>query len=148
MQAAVTLCGIAVAAGQQRETLGQRVVHGLQAEERHPRRGHLQRQRQAVELSADGDQQRQRLGIGAEAMVGRGNAFDQQRQCAVAGIGGRPGQREWLQPLQLFTGHRQRQLAGDEQVHTAQGPQQRRQFGAGADHVFGVVQHQQQRLAV
>ena len=59
VQRAVARRRVAVPAGEQREALRQRVVHALQAEQRHPRGRHLQRERQAVELRADRAQQGQ-----------------------------------------------------------------------------------------
>ena len=152
VQRAVAQRCVAVPTREQRKALVQRVVHALQAEQRHTRGHHFERERQAIELCADGAQQGQLRRRHDKALIGSDDAFEQQRQRTLPGAGKAgdgglgPGQGQRLEPQNLLAGHGQRHQARHEQQGPVQRAQQRGQFGAGLGKVLGVVQHQQQRL--
>ncbi len=140
--------GVACAAGQQRQGGVQALQHAGHAQQRHPRRGQLQRQRYAVEPPAH---LRQRGGLGRAgrvAGIGGLHARHQQRRGRAGGHGGGcvlvwHGQA--FDAQHMLGGQAQRLLARHQQGHAGgTGEHGSGEFGHGVAQVLGVVQHQQQ----
>lgn len=138
---------IAAAGGQQAEALVEARAHAFDAEQRHPRRGQLERQRNAVEFAAD-------LDCGGGCRFGQGECR-QQRPDARGKQGHRAVFRRLLrrclrgycqrrQPRDLFAGDVQRLLAGHQPAQPRRAGERRGDAGACvAEQVLAVVEHEQ-----
>ena len=124
----------------------------MHTEQRHARGGEFERQRQPVERTADVGHGLLLLRREAKARQAAGHPVDEQTHGAAGhqalgiGIVGQRRQRQRRQPKDLLAGNAQWLLAGDDDVQRRrlrqQACHQRRQR---RQHVFGVVQNEQQR---
>jgi hypothetical protein len=138
------------ARGEQAQPVVQPVTQALQPQQRQPRRGQFDGQRDAVQPAADVEHGGQVAGVQSELRLDRAGAVLEQRQriasgrplCQRLGAGSGHGQR--AQPHHVLEAHAQRLLAGGQQVQP-RGPLQQgsRQGRHGLHQVFAVVQHQQ-----
>jgi hypothetical protein len=118
LQRAVSHRGIALAGGEQREALLERVAHAAKPKHRHPGGGHLQRQRYPVQTPADLSQQRQLRGVGLEAVVGGARPLDEKCHRALVQIErvAAERQRQRVDALHSLALHAQRLLARHQQM--------------------------------
>lgn len=124
------------------------------AQQRHPRRGQLDRERDSVELAADFSGVGARAGVELEGRLQAAHPLGEQVHGIACGGGFGRGHhlvavhRQWPEPPHPLGSQAQRLLAGGQQVQRGGRVEQRlRQRGHSGHEVLAVVEHQQQRLA-
>jgi len=144
--------GVAPTLVQQVQAFMQSLRHALHAEQRHPRCGQFQRERQTVQAGAQRDDRAAVVLVQDEIGLARAHALDEERHRAeVLGRGHLrrllrvgPGQRRHAPDL--FALHPQRLLRGCQHANPGDRRQHlRRQRRHSAEQVFAVVQNEQQR---
>ena len=145
------------AAGQDAEPFVEPGGERGEAERKDVRRGQFQRQRDAVEPSADRHHRRRVRIVEPERGIGRADAFDEQldrrRGQRIGGAAGRlvrpfgRRQRQRRQAVDLLAGTAQCLPAGRQDADSGCGPDDRfGEGGGGLDDVFAIVEDQRQRL--
>ncbi len=139
-----------VARDEQAKALIQMLRDTLRAEQRHARRGQFDAERNTIEAPADVDHRSNVVVVQRKAAVDRGGTIGKQRHGTVferlLGTQRSIGKLQRAQPINALVRSLERQLARQQQAH-ARGLLDHRvgDLAHALDHVFGVVDHEQQR---